>query len=289
MKTRKVFTTVSVLALLMFVVLGCDNGDNTSVGCGDCYDDTPVDCVGDDCDDDAPVDCEGDDCDDDTPVDCVGDDCDDDMPVVCEGAESEYFYYYGGERQYFELYTRSIFISIANEETADILGLEREMFQIDIVRENIRHEYNRRLWTELRLDSSMSNDAYLAKLSEIRSMGDDIIVAPYFYFSNNPNERIGLSNFLYVKVKSLSDTVLLRQETEKEHAVIVEQNQFMPEWFVVSVTANSRCNAMELSNFFYESRLFQYAEPDFMVSYEIYQFDSANDSHGALLHKNRRR
>ena len=32
-------------------------------------------------------------------------------------AQTPYFYYYGGEKQYFELDTRSIFVSVANENT----------------------------------------------------------------------------------------------------------------------------------------------------------------------------
>jgi subtilisin family serine protease len=67
-----------------------------------------------------------------------------------------------------------------------------------------------------------------------------------------------------VKLKSLNDTILLKQKAEKEHAIIVYQNSLRPLWFAMSVTVNSTSNAMELANRFYESGLFQNATPDLM-------------------------
>jgi hypothetical protein len=84
-------------------------------------------------------------------------------------------------------------------------------------------------------------------------------------FKDQYENKISMSNFFYVKLKELADTTLLKREAGREHAVIMWQNEFMPLWFVLSVTANSQYNAMELSNRFYESGLFQYAEPDLMT------------------------
>jgi subtilisin family serine protease len=190
-------------------------------------------------------------------------------------AETPYFYYYKGEKQYLELDTKRIFVSIVNEKAADVLNVRRQAFHTDIS-ENIlmRNGYQKRVWTELAIVDSLSDKAYLAKLSEIKNKGENIIAAPYF--KNQYQDKIGLSNFFYVKLKSLSDTVLLKQETEKEHAVIAYQDQFMPEWFVASVTVNSKYNAMELANRFYESGFFRYAEPDLMVDAKI---NGTNDTY----------
>jgi len=53
-----------------------------------------------------------------------------------------------------------------------------------------------------------------------------VIVAPYF--KNKHQGKIGLTNFLYVKLKSERDLDLLKKEADKEHAIIVYQNEFMP-------------------------------------------------------------
>jgi subtilisin family serine protease len=89
------------------------------------------------------------------------------------------------------------------------------------------------------------------------------VVAPYFV--NRSGEKAGLSSFLYVKLKTLNDTIILKQQALNYNAAIVCQDEFMPLWFVVSVTPASSYNAMELANAFHESDLFQSAEPDFIV------------------------
>ncbi|MCL2722701.1 MAG: S8 family serine peptidase, partial [Treponema sp.] len=189
-------------------------------------------------------------------------------------AKTPYFHYVNGEKEYFELDTRYIFVSLANEKTANVLGLKQQAFQIDDARKsNQRTDYNKRFWAAMRIEDNLSDKAYLAKLSEIKNKGEDIIAAPYF--RNQYLNGIGLSNFLYVKLKTLSDTVMLKQEAQKERAVIVRQNKFMPLWFIVSVTANSKYNAMELANRFSESGLFEHANPDLM---NIIKKDCSNDS-----------
>jgi hypothetical protein len=109
---------------------------------------------------------------------------------------------------------------------------------------------------------------------------NDVTGALYF------KDGIRLSNFFYVKLKSLSDTTLLQQEAEKENMVIVSQNEFMPLWFVASITANSRYNAMQAAAYFYETGLFQCAEPDLMFKWDS-EFDTAFRS-DTLLQSNAR-
>jgi hypothetical protein len=100
-------------------------------------------------------------------------------------------------------------------------------------------------------------------LEKMGKMGDDYIIAPYFKTENQ--EKVGLSNLFYVKLKSLSDTILLKKEVANKKLKIIHQNRFMPLWYVLSVTNKSELNALQLANIFYESGKFQYAEPDFIL------------------------
>jgi subtilisin family serine protease len=190
-------------------------------------------------------------------------------------AQTPHFYYFGGERQYFELDTRYVFVSVTDEITATTLMSNSASFlpwRVDIP-EGKRAESNqsKRFWTILNLEDNLSGEAYLATLNEIRSVENNVVVAPFF--KNRYQDRIGLSNFLYVKLWEISDTALLRQEAEKEHAVVVYQSA-VHLWFVLSVTERSKFNAMELANHFFESGLFQYAEPDLIGAVS---FACAND------------
>ena len=182
-------------------------------------------------------------------------------------AQTPYFYYYEGERQYFDLDTRHVFISVTSEKTldevSDFQNVRYEPLRIDVPEGKRSRTNQQRFWTVLSFEDDMTEAAYRAKLTEVKNANRDLIVAPYF--KNRYQDKIGLSNFFYVKLKNLNDTILLRREAEKEDAVVMWQNEFMPLWFVLSVTERSKHNAMELSNKFYESGLFLYAEPDLIV------------------------
>ncbi|MDR0712407.1 MAG: S8 family serine peptidase [Prevotellaceae bacterium] len=191
--------------------------------------------------------------------------------------QTNHFYYYNGQKQYLELDTKHIFISISDKNVAiSAPNTNRKPLRTDIL-EKIRSRNNRtRFWTELSFEDQLSDSLYRIKLLGIKNSREDIIVSPYF--KNQLQDKIGLSNFFYVKLKSLNDTILLQQEVEKENATIVLQNQSMPLWFVVSITETSQYNAMEMANRFYESELFQYAEPDLMIDDEL---NCANDTYFA--------
>ena len=194
-------------------------------------------------------------------------------------ARTPYFYYYGGERQYLELDTRYVFVSVANENTVSraftVNNLKHEPFRMDIPERKLsRTNQNKRLWSVLNFEDRLSDEAYLAKLLEIRNTEKGLIMAPYF--KNQYQDKIGLSNLFFVKLKELNDTILLKQEAEKEHALIMWQNEFMPLWFALSVTENTKYNAMECLIASMNRDYYQYAEPDLMVDALV---ECANDQH----------
>ena len=187
-----------------------------------------------------------------------------------------YFYYYDDTKQYLELDTKYIFLSVSNEKAMNALALDQIKYQpvkADLPIGWQSKTTHKRYWTKLDMGTHLSEELYLKKLLEIKNMGEDLIVAPFF--KRQKQDNIGLSNFLYVKLKSLEDFALLEEEAEKEQAVVVYRDDIVPLWCVVSITPKSRYNAMELASHFYELGLFQYAEPDLMVETK---FDCATDA-----------
>ena len=189
--------------------------------------------------------------------------------LVSINAQTPYFYYYQGEKQYLELDTEHIFVSFVDENIAKSFSsynVKYNPMQLDIP-EGKRTNNNIRYWTVLNFNERLSEESYWRKLKEIKSIGKNIITAPYF--KNRNKDVVGLSNFFYVKLKESSDSILLRREAEKEHAIIMWQNEFTPLWYLLSVTDRSRFNTMEISNRFFESGLFQYATPDLIEDVKI--------------------
>jgi hypothetical protein len=73
---------------------------------------------------------------------------------------------------------------------------------------------------------------------------------------------------------------------EQTKSIIIEQNRFRPLSFILSTTEASICNAMECANIFYESGLFQSANPDLMFKWDS-EFDTTSHS-DTLLQSNTR-
>jgi subtilisin family serine protease len=157
-----------------------------------------------------------------------------------------------------------LFVSVADTtQLNEVLDIQKPKFKRDIpVNREVREEYSKRYWMELTLPDNLPESQYQSKVALIKQH-NNAIVAPYFV--NRSGGKTGLSNFLYIKLKMLNDTIILKQQASNYHATIVCQDEFMPLWFVVSVTPASSYNAMELTNAFYESDLFQSVEPDFIV------------------------
>jgi subtilisin family serine protease len=146
--------------------------------------------------------------------------------------------------------------------------LSRNIVYTDFKSDNVhtkKYQGNKgvsRFWTVLTFEEKLTEEQYLTLLSDIKQNNNDVIISPYF----NAKGIIGLSNFFYVKLKKESDTVLLRQIAVQNECIIIEQDVFMPLWFVLSTSELSNLNALECCNVFYESDLFQAVEPDLMFS-----------------------
>ncbi|MCW3117778.1 MAG: in-like serine protease, partial [Chitinophagaceae bacterium] len=77
------------------------------------------------------------------------------------------------------------------------------------------------------------------------------------------------SNYFYVKVfdeNNLTDLHKIIAETKTE---LVLQDQFMPQWFVLKATKNSKGDGLKMANYFYESKLFVTAEPDAALKFPV--------------------
>lgn len=96
------------------------------------------------------------------------------------------------------------------------------------------------------------------------SVNKSLYTAPFFIAGNQ--EIVGLSHLFYVKVLTMEDTVLLKGMAAQNQVEILGNNPLRPLWFTLACSNQSVGNALDMSNTFYESGLFAYAEPDIMVS-----------------------
>jgi len=96
------------------------------------------------------------------------------------------------------------------------------------------------------------------------------------FYKSTRNIDIGLSHIFYVKLKKEQDIYVLDSLSKEYKVKIIERNKFMPLWFVLSCSNESKGDALEMANLFYESNLFEASEPEFMLQNMT---SSANDTY----------
>ncbi|HBY54852.1 MAG TPA: hypothetical protein DEH15_20775 [Marinilabiliales bacterium] len=181
---------------------------------------------------------------------------------------NKYYYYYKTEKQFLELNTDFVFVSVTGDEAknANLLRVGEGMFKKERLSDKMKQKLNLSedfYWAELKLEENTANAIYNEKVIALKQNRSVQIASPYFKSASC--KKIGLTNFFYVKLKSTADVAILEQYAKQTNSIIVKQDDFMPLWYVLSCTKVSDKNAMELANQFFESDLFQYAEPDLML------------------------
>ncbi len=197
----------------------------------------------------------------------------------------EYYYYYKGGKVTLKLNKDYLFISAPKQNTVDNARInaaidpnhatsqQDKTSQTLLKPTNFKEKNPVRFWKEVKLSKRHSRSAYLTQIEATRAANTDLIVAPYFKM--NDIEKIGLTNLFYVKLKQADDLDLLMKEINRYGLELVGYNKFMPLWYTISVTPKSP-NALEMANLFYETGLFQYAEPDLMVDQLLQDAQGAN-------------
>ena len=81
-------------------------------------------------------------------------------------------------------------------------------------------------------------------------------------YINQDNNEVFVSHYFYVKLKNVNDSDILQDFAYRNNVKIEYQSTFLPLWYVLSCL-NSDRNALDMANHFYESGLFEFAQPDF--------------------------
>jgi len=178
-----------------------------------------------------------------------------------------YFYNHEGEKVFLTLNTKYAFLSVEEPQLpVDIVqrGIQATEFKSDNSdKKQYQGNYGQnRYFAELSIENDLTNIQYLKLLSDIKIQNSGVIIAPYFKDQNG--KKVGLTNFFYVKLKEEKDVTLLKQNAEQYGCIIIMQDEFMPLWFILSVTEVSGRNALECANYFHECGLFQIGEADLM-------------------------
>ena len=177
-------------------------------------------------------------------------------------AQSNYYYYYKGEKVYLTLHKKHFYIFTDNNFLVSSLegkGFEKfTLIDDDTV--------NEKKFAHLELSIEPNDEEYYQKLELLKQLPNIENVG--LFFDRFDSAPIGISKYFYVKLKNINDYKVLENIASQKKVQIIKGVSSMPEWYVLApLNNNSASSSLELCNQFYETGLFADVDPAFMFNF----------------------
>lgn len=181
-----------------------------------------------------------------------------------QNMENAKYYWYEGKKIYLEEIPEKEYIVFKKKDLQELSSLKsrnssslfKEEFQElnltgIVLSDKATTEKDNIMWgiTESNLRSAIAGDI-------------PAIIYKSPFYKSSLGEEIGISHLFFVKLKSKKDKDKLIELASKNNVEIIGNNEFMPLWYTLSCDNESAGDALQLANEFYESGLFEFAEPD---------------------------
>jgi len=179
--------------------------------------------------------------------------------VLGMNAQSDYYYYYNGNKIPITLDKTSVTLSLLNGfEKKSIADLNLKDFVIQT--ENTTGKAKK--FAAVEFKNLLTDSDYSRALNSLNSSPNIIKAQPNFI--TEKGIKIGMSDYLYVKLKTSGDLKLLQKLASERNVEIVEQNRFMPLWYTLICTKKTIGNTLEVANEFFETGYFASSSPDLL-------------------------
>jgi subtilisin family serine protease len=180
--------------------------------------------------------------------------------------QSDYFYYYRGSKIPMTLNTESINISTFKDFKKESLK-NFDLAPFEMEADKSQKKASDLMYTRITFNSTISEIEYKRQLDEIKNIAHIRTVYPSFRGEDGTD--IGLSDYLYVKLKSLGDYALLERQANQFDLEIVEQDEWMPLWYTLRCTETTPYTSLEVANLIFETGSFDGAQPDLLTFDDI--------------------
>jgi len=173
-------------------------------------------------------------------------------------AQNNYYYYYKGNKVNLQLDKGSINLKVSekflNEKQVRAIG------KLDF------DEYNSEKgikYATIVYSKKITDKEYFNKANDLKKLTNVITVNPSFIGQNGI--KIGMSDYLYIKLKKKTDINLLQSVANKHNLTIVERNRYMPLWYTLRCTKSTVGNTMQVANSIFETGYFASSIPDLLT------------------------
>ena len=176
------------------------------------------------------------------------------------------YYYYKAKKTPLTLDKRSVNVSLFdNLRKSSLKNLNIKKLNLQTSQTSSYSNGKNIKYGTIEYQSTPSDSEYAQKIKALKKLENLRTVSPNFM--DNQGTKIGMSDYFYVKLKKASDFEKLQQLADKIGVNIIEQNEFMPLWYTLRCTENTKGNTLKVANYFFETGLFSSSSPDFLVKY----------------------
>lgn len=180
----------------------------------------------------------------------------DDSKLSTRSSNYEHYYWHNGEKIELSILKDKKFILFNKSDQGEISNFlgEKTAFKKVVLSPKIKS-----------LTNAVTSDLMWATVTATDKLSDkhEVLYEAPFFLSESGKE-LGLSHLFYVKLKSVDDLLQLKKIAEENKVEIIGNNEYMPLWYTLSCTKESKGNALDMANLFYEVGIFDSSQPDLM-------------------------
>ena len=187
------------------------------------------------------------------------------------------FYYYRGSKVNLQIDSSRVYVisegkSFINNEKGVIKTknlIVKHQVQ-SLTRQNVR-SFNGATKIDQNKEIDISEIEFPEKLNQadyfdiVQNLSEDDSVIKVGTAYTIFNKNFGISNNFYVKLFKEDDMNILLELANKYSIQVLGRNEFMPLWVTLSCGRETSFDAIEAANMFYETGLFECAEPEFLL------------------------
>ena len=179
-------------------------------------------------------------------------------------AQISSYYYYQGEKIPLIINTNAFSITHTNEYEEAKGLLEQQGFQVSFLdRQTLYNNETSLKWSILKIENAtLSKDAYNKIVKKLQAESAIKSVQPVL-----GQRYMGVSEIFHVKLKQQEDLELLEALAISQGCELVHSNRSNKKWHTIQTTKTSK-NALELSNLFYETGIFEGVDPGFLFNFQ---------------------
>ena len=172
---------------------------------------------------------------------------------------SEKFYYYQGKKISLQERTDKMYLKFApNTKKEQIRTIISSDTSFEACATNLDDHFSNSVILEVKKGKRIAS----ADIKTFEKRAEIVSATPLFQYNNTSQ---GLTNEFVVKLKETTSYEQLQELAKQKNCKVEEENQFVKNQFMVSVSKMSDINAMQMSNLFYETGLFEFSEPNFVI------------------------